>query len=100
MIICQPILVRRYAAANGILAKTDKIDATMLASYAAVIQPEVSPLAIGSIRKIKDLIARRRQLIEMSMMEKNRLDIMPKALLADIRRHIRHLQAQIEKVVN
>ena len=98
VIICQPLLVRRYAAASGILAKTDKIDAAVLASYAAVLQPEVRPLAIGNIRKIKDLIARRRQLIEMSTMEKNRLDVMPKELTADIRRHIRHLQAQIEKI--
>lgn len=98
VIICQPLLVRRYAAASGILAKTDKIDAGILASYAAVMQPEVRPLAIGNIRKIKDLIARRRQLIEMSTMEKNRLDVMPKQLAADIRRHIRHLQAQIDKI--
>ena len=98
VIICQPLLVRRYAAASGILAKTDKIDAGILASYAAVMQPQVRPLAIGNIRKIKDLIARRRQLIEMNTMEKNRLDIMPKELLPDIRRHIRHLQTQIEKL--
>ena len=98
VIICQPLLVRRYAAASGILAKTDKIDAGILASYAAVMQPEVRPLAIGNIRKIKDLIARRRQLVEMSTMEKNRLDVMPKELAADIRRHIRHLQTQIEKL--
>ena len=98
VIICQPIKVRRYAAACGILAKTDKIDARLLASYAAVIQPEVRPLAIGNIRKIKDMVARRRQLIEMSTMEKNRLDVMPKYLAADIRRHIRHLQAQIDKL--
>ena len=98
VIICQPLLVRRYASASGILAKTDKIDAGILASYAAVMQPEVRPLAIGNIRKIKDLVARRRQLIEMSTMEKNRLDVMPKELAADIRRHVRHLQSQIEKV--
>jgi len=98
VIICQPLLVRRYAAASGVLAKTDKIDAAILASYAAVMRPEVRPLAIGNIRQIRDLIARRRQLIEMSTMEKNRLDVMPKPLAADIRRHIRHLQAQIEKI--
>lgn len=98
IIICQPIKVRRYAAAKGILAKTDKIDAHVLADYAAVMQPEVRPLAIGNIRKIRDLTARRRQLIQMGTMEKNRLDVMPKNLAADIRRHVRHLQAQIDKV--
>jgi transposase len=98
VVICQPIKVRRYAGAKGILAKTDRIDAQLLASYAAVMTPEVRPLALGNIRKIKDMIARRRQLIEMSTMEKNRLDVMPRNLLADIRRHLRHLQAQIEKL--
>lgn len=98
VIICQPLLVRRYAAASGILAKTDKIDAAILAGYAAVMQPEVRPLAIGNIRQIKDLTARRRQLVEMGTMEKNRLDVMPGFLVADIHRHIRHLEAQIEKL--
>jgi transposase len=98
VIICQPIKVRRYAGARGVLAKTDKIDAQLLASYAAVMAPEVRPLALGNIRKIKDMIARRRQLIEMSTMEKNRLDVMPKSLAADIRRHLRHLQTQIDKL--
>ena len=62
------------------------------------MQPEVRPLAIGNIRKIRDLIARRRQLITMGTMEKNRLDVMPRELSADIRRHIRHLQTQIDKI--
>ena len=97
-IICQPLLVRRYAAASGTLAKTDKIDAAILASYAAVMLPKVRPLAIGNIRKIRDLIARRRQLIAMGTMEKNRLDVMPRELSVDIRRHIRHLQTQIDKI--
>ncbi len=98
IIICQPISSRRFAGAIGVLAKTDKIDARILARYAADIRPEVRPLAIGNIRKIKDLTARRRQLIEMGTMEKNRLDVMPKELSADIRRHIRHIESQIEKL--
>ncbi|MCG8077817.1 MAG: transposase [Candidatus Thiodiazotropha taylori] len=80
------------------MAKTDKIDAQVLASYAAVMQPDIRSLAIGNIRKIRDMVARRRQLTVMSTMEKNRLDVMPKSLRADIRRHIRHLQSQIERL--
>ncbi|MCU7843419.1 MAG: IS110 family transposase [Candidatus Thiodiazotropha sp. (ex Monitilora ramsayi)] len=98
VIICQPIKVRRFAGAKGILAKTDKIDAQVLASYAAVMRPDVRPLAIGNIRKIKDMVTRRRQLVVMSAMEKNRLDVMPKSLRADTQRHVRHLQSQIEKL--
>lgn len=98
VVISQPIKVRRYAGAAGILAKTDKIDARVLAEYAAVMRPEVRPIALGNIRKIKDMTARRRQLIEMSTMEKNRLDVMPGFLAGDIRRHIRHIQSQIDKL--
>ena len=98
VMICQPIKVRSYARAEGILAKTDKIDAGVLASYAAKMQPAIRPLAMGNLRKIRDLVARRRQLIDMSTMEKNRLDVMPSFLAADMRRHLRHLQAQIEKL--
>ena len=50
IIICQPIKVRKYAGAKGILAKTDKIDAEVLADYAAVMKPEVRPIALGNIR--------------------------------------------------
>ena len=57
IIVSQPLIVRRYAAAKGVLAKTDKIDATILADYAAVMRPPVRPLAIGKIREIKDLTA-------------------------------------------
>ena len=98
IIVSQPLIVRRYAAAKGVLAKTDKIDATLLADYAAVMRPQVRPLAIGKIREIKDLIARRRQLVEMSTMEKNRLDVMPKVLQAGMRHHLKHLKTSIEKL--
>lgn len=62
------------------------------------MKPEVRPLVSKNIRKIKDLMVRRRQLIEMSTMEKNRLDVMPKALHTDLRRHIQHITKQIEKI--
>jgi transposase len=98
VVVCQPIKVRRYAAARGVLAKTDKLDAALLADYAAVMQPEVRPLAGGKLRLLRDLVARRRQLITMRTMELNRLDVMPKGLLADIRRHVRHLDGQVAKL--
>jgi len=98
VIVCQPIKVRRYAAARGTLAKTDKLDAALLADYAAVMQPEVRPVAAGKLRLLRDLVARHRQLMTMRTMELNRLDVMPKGLLADIRRHVRHLDAQVAKL--
>jgi len=98
VIIVNPLYVRKFAGAAGILAKTDKVDAAVIALFAATMKPEVRPLASKNIRKIKDLMVRRRQLIEMNTMEKNRLDVMPKALHADLRRHILHITKQIEKI--
>lgn len=98
IIICQPIKVRRYAGAKGILAKTDEIDARVLAEFAAVMKPEVRPIALGNIRNIRDLCVRRRQLIDMRTMEKNRIDVMPKSFQSDIRKHLQQIDAQIEKL--
>jgi len=96
--VANPILVRRYAGAIGQVAKTDAIDARVIAEYAAIVQPTVRRPISKSVRKIKDMMARRRQLLEMIVMEKNRLQIMPKPLKADIKRHIQHLQRQVDKL--
>ena len=98
IIIAQPLLIRRYAQAVGQLAKTDEIDARIIAEYAAVIQPQVRAHKSKAIIKIRDLLARRRQLMALITMEKNRYQIMPKFLKADIQRHIAHLQRQLEKL--
>jgi transposase len=98
VVIANPLMVRRYAGAIGQLAKTDAIDAQLIAQYAAVVQPEVRPHHSQQVLKIKDLLVRRRQLIEMLTMEKNRYHIMPKFLKADIQRSINHLQRLLDKV--
>jgi len=98
VVIANPLQVRRYAGAIGQLAKTDEIDSRLIAEYAAIIQPQVRKHKSKIILKIKDLLARRRQLIEMMTMEKNRRQIMPAFLKADIQRVIDHLQRQLEKV--
>lgn len=98
VIIANPLLVRRYAGAVGQLAKTDKIGARLIAEYAAVIRPEVRPANSRNVREIRDLLARRHQLLTMSTMEKNRTQIMPRSFRSDIQRHIQHLQKQLEKL--
>jgi len=98
VIIANPLHVRRYAGAVGLLAKTDKIDARLIAAYAAVIKPEVRKHQSKIVLKIKDLLVRRRQIIEMTTMEKNRYQIMPTFLKADIKRSFQALNRQLEKV--
>ena len=98
IIVVNPIYIRRFAGAAGILAKTDKIDAAVIALYAYKMQPPVRKLIGKNIRKFKDLVARRRQLLEMGTMEKNRLDVMPKALKLEIQRHVIQIQRHIDKL--
>ena len=98
VVIAQPLTIRRYAQAVGQLAKTDEIDARIIAEYAAVIQPRVRAHQSRAVIKIRDLLARRRQLMTLLTMEKNRLQIMPRFLKADIQRHITHMQRQVVKL--
>lgn len=60
----QPIQVRQFAKAQGILAKTDKIDARLIAMFGKVLQSDIRPLPDKKIRLISDLLASKRQLNE------------------------------------
>lgn len=96
--IVKPMSVRRYAGAIEQLAKTDKIDARVIAEYAAVIQPAPTPKVSRNLQIIKDLIARRRQVMEMRTQELNRLQIMGKSFEASCRRILRALDAEIQRI--
>lgn len=75
IIVVNPINVRRYAQAIGVLAKTDRIDAQTIARYAATLKLEFKPIPDKISQKIKDLLVRRAQLLEMSTMEKTSPDL-------------------------
>lgn len=96
--VINPIKARRFAQALGIHAKTDKIDANLLAKFAATMKPERKAIPDKQSRLIKDLLVRRAQLIEMSTMEKNRLQIMPKELHSSIKSMLRMLEKQLESL--
>lgn len=96
--IAKPLSVRRYAGAVEQLAKTDKIDAGIIAQYAAVIQPRATPQKSKNLIAIKNLIARRRQLVNLRTQEMNRKGIMGKDLAASIRRIIRNIDAEIQRI--
>ena len=98
VVVAQPIAIRRFAGALGVLAKTDKLDSRVIAHYAAVIQPAIRELPDKITREIKDITIRRKQVIGMLTMEKNRLQVMPAFLRADIRRSIASLQRQQQKL--
>ena len=70
VVIAQPLLVRRFAGALNQLAKTDKIDAAVIAEFSATVRPSVNRNHGKKIRHIRDLIARRRQLTDLLVQEK------------------------------
>jgi transposase len=96
--IAKPLSIRKYAGAIDRLAKTDKIDAQVIAEYAAIIQPRSTPQKSKSLITIKNLVVRRRQLINARTQEANRVQIMGKGLEASCRRMIRALDAEIERI--
>lgn len=73
VVVVNPRLARDFARSLGYLAKTDAIDARILAEYADKIRPECRPIADRQQQNIKELVTRRRQLVKMHTAETNRL---------------------------
>lgn len=96
--IVKPLSVRRYAGAISQTAKTDKIDAALIAEFAAVVQPTPTPRKSKNLIAIKDLIARRRQLMGLRTQELNRMNIMGKAFEVSCQRIIRCLDMEIMRM--
>ena len=95
--VVNPRQVRHFARATGQLAKTDAIDAQVLALFAERIRPQVRPLPEAEQQTMAALVARRRQLIEMLQAEKNRLPMAHKAVQNELRAHIRFLEKRLDK---
>lgn len=93
-----PRQVRDFAKATGQLAKTDSIDAAILAHYAQAVRPQLRPLPNAVTMELRALSARRRQLIEMIVMEKNHLATAAKAVAKDITEHIGGLEQKLQGV--
>ncbi|RME82515.1 MAG: IS110 family transposase [Caldilineae bacterium] len=98
--VVNPRQVRDFARALGQLAKTDRIDALVLARFAQRVQPEQRPLKDEETRKLQALIARRQQLQDMLVAEKNRLSGAPKPIRKDIKAHIQWLQQRLRDTDN
>src|SRR5215470_11397119 len=87
--IVNPRQVRDFARATGRLAKTDRLDAEVLARFGEAVRPAARPLANEQAQALEALVTRRRQLIEMLTAEKNRRASAPKVLHRSIDEHIR-----------
>jgi transposase len=95
--VVNPRQVRRFAEALGVLAKTDRLDARVLARFAAAVQPPIRPLPQAEALALADQLARRRQLVEMLTMETNRLkQTRQPAVRQDLQTHIDWLKQRLK----
>jgi transposase len=99
--IINPRQARDFAKATGQLAKTDRVDAAMLAAFAKAIRPQARPLKDEDTRALDDMVSRRRQLIGMRVQETLRLGTAAsKPLIKSLNKHIAWLDKQITSVDN
>ena len=94
--LVNPRQVRSFARATGKLAKTDAVDALLLAQFAEAVKPPVRPLPDEETRELRALVDRRRQLLEMLTSERNRLRPASKRVGRLIQEHILWLKQQID----
>lgn len=89
---------RHFAKAANQLAKTDKVDAKLLAWFAEAMRPPVRALASEAQQQLQDLVTRRRQLVEMMTSERNRLAGLRGQAQADVQAHLEWLQERIQQL--
>jgi transposase len=96
--VVNPRQVRSFARAVGKLAKTDLIDAQILAHFGEAVQPPVRLIADQQLTEIGQLVTRRRQLVEMMVAEQNRQAAASGLVQRDIAATLRFLQMRLDKV--
>lgn len=96
LVLVNPRQVRDFAKASGQLAKTDALDARVLAAFGIAIRPAIRPLPDEQALELADLVGRRRQLVDMMVAEKLRLQqAVGKSLRRDIKLHIQWLEKRL-----
>ena len=93
-----PRQTRHFAKAAGLLAKTDRIDALVLARFAEAMKPEIRPILDAPAQELRALAVRRRQVIEMLTAEKNRRSMAPKRMVKEIDKHIAWLEKSLSRI--
>jgi len=98
VVVVNPRQVRDFAKAIGRLAKTDAIDAQVIAQFGESVKPDVRPLKDAQTIELSALISRRRQLVGMLVSEKNRLLQATRNVRKDITAHIKWLEKRVDDV--
>lgn len=95
VVVANPRQVRDFARATGIRAKTDALDAVILARFGAVLRPEPRPVPAPDVLALRALATRRRQLVEMITAEQNRRRGTPARVRSQIEAHVTWLREQV-----
>lgn len=99
VVVVNPRQIRDFARALGRLAKTDKVDAAVIASFAERVRPPLRPLPDADARLLDELVTRRRQIIEMLVAERNRARrLQNKTVVKRIERHCALLQKDLTEI--
>ncbi len=95
--VANPLRVREFAKATGVLAKTDRIDAAVLAHFAEAVRPTPRPLPDEQTQVLDALVTRRSQLVDMRTMESNRLSSCVDARVrTNLKKHLDWLERHID----
>jgi transposase len=97
VVVVNPRQVRDFAKATGQLAKTDSIDAAVLAHFAEAVRPQLRPLPDAVTLELRALTSRRRQILAMIAAENNRMEMTSKAVAKRIGAHVRWLEQELER---
>jgi transposase len=98
IVVVNPRQVRDFARAIGQLAKTDRIDAAVIAHFGEAVNPEVRPLPDHLTQQMDALMTRRRQLVQMLAAERNHLVSAPAQVQNYVKEHISQLEELIKKL--
>jgi transposase len=97
--VVNPRQIREFARATGKLAKTDRLDAAAIAHFAEAVRPPARPIADAQALMLGELVARRRQVVEMMVAERNRRRMATqRRVLKAIERHLAVLQAELSEL--
>lgn len=105
--VVNPRQVRDFAKATGRLAKTDRIDADLIAHFGQAVHPVARPLPDEDLRQLRDLVTRRRQLLDLKVAETNRRKTARSeatrasidAVLKTLKQQVSSIQAEIEQLI-
>lgn len=99
VVVVNPRQVRDFAKATGKLAKTDTIDAAVLAHFGEAVKPEPRPMPDDALTVLEEMLTRRRQLVEMITAETNRMHrVRDPALRKSVFKHVQWLKNEVREI--